>query len=431
MKKKITALILAAAIAIMAAGCGTSGESTSTSVESTAESSSVTTDTSEETSSSDTTTSFVTKDSITVSETYSSTADGEHAIDADGTDAEYSNISVTKTGDSSSEDADFYGDNAAIIAQNGATLTISEAVIETDGSHANAVFSYGEGTTVNISDSYIETTGNNSGGLMTTGGGTTIATNLTVVTYGNSSAAIRSDRGGGTVNVTGGSYSTYGVGSPVIYSTADITVTGATLTSDGSEGVVVEGSNSVELIDCTVTANNTELNSDNSDLYKAVMIYQSMSGDAAEGEATFTMNGGTFTNLNGDMFFVTNTTATINLTNVTFTGADGNFLTISAAGWGNSGSNGGDVTLNASDQVIEGDMYIDSISSLILNLSDGSSFTGAINTDGQEGDVTVTLDGGSVWTLTGDSYITSLDVVDGTIDLNGYTLYVNGVEYTA
>jgi len=43
----------------------------------------------------------------------------------------------------------------------------------------------------------------------------------------------------------------------------------------------------------------------------------------------------------------------------------------------------------------------------------------------------VELSGGSKWTLTGDSYITSLTCDADSIDLNGYTLYVNGKAYTA
>ena len=70
------------------------------------------------------------------------------------------------------DEADFYGANAAIFATNGGTLDLTEITVNTDGKHANGVFSYGEGTTVTISDSVIETSGNCSGGLMTTGGGT-------------------------------------------------------------------------------------------------------------------------------------------------------------------------------------------------------------------------------------------------------------------
>ena len=366
-----------------------------------------------------------------VTETISNSTDEEHAITADGETASYSNIAVEKTGDAEGDEADFYGANAAIFATNGATLDLSEITVSTDGTHANGVFSYGEGTTVNISDSVIETTGNCSGGLMTTGGGTMYATNLTIHTTGNSSAAIRSDRGGGTVNVTGGSYTTDGTGSPVIYSTADITVSDAQMESTASQGVVVEGHNSVTLNNVNLTASNTTKNSDKSEWYQAVMIYQSMSGDAAEGLASFAMNGGTLTNLNGDIFFVNNTTATIDLTGAAIVNEDedGVFLRAAAAGWGSEGSNGGHVTMTAAQQTIDGDMIVDEVSSLNLYLTESSSYTGAINTDGAAGDVYVEIEDGSTWTLTGDSYITSLTCGAGSINLNGYKLYVNGEEY--
>ena len=369
--------------------------------------------------------------SVVSGTSFTDSSNGGHAILADGENAEYSGITVTKTGDSSGDDADFYGENAAVFATNGATLTISDAVISSDGTHANGVFSYGEGTTVNISDSEIHTVGNCSGGLMTTGGGTMNATDLTILTKGNSSAAIRSDKGGGTVNVTGGSYTTEGSGSPAIYSTADITVTDAYLESKVSQGVVIEGRNSVTLNNCTLVASNIKKNSRKSSIYEAVMIYQSMSGDASVGTSEFTMNGGSLTNANGDIFFVNNTACIITLNGATIVNNDatGAFLRAEAAGWGTEGSNGGKVILKATAQEMDGDILVDEISVLNLYLNEGSSFTGALNPEGQEGDVYVELDASSIWTLTGDSYVSSLTCPAGSIDLNGYKLYVDGVEY--
>ena len=371
------------------------------------------------------------KDTITINETYENHEDGEHAITADGEDLSYENIAVVKSGDSSGDEADFYGENAAVFATNQATLNLSQIVVETDGTHANGVFSYGEGTTVNISDSVIETSGNCSGGIMTTGSGTMNASNLNIHTTGNSSAAIRSDRGGGTVNVDGGSYVTEGKGSPVVYSTADITVSNAYMESTSSQGIVVEGQNSVTLNDVQLIAANISKNSDKSDWYQAVMIYQSMSGDADEGLASFTMNGGSLLNKNGDIFFVNNTVATINLSNVEITNEDedGLFLRAAAAGWGSSGSNGGHVTINASKQKIDGEILVDEISTLNFYLKDESVFTGSINPDGQEGEVYVEIEEGSKWVLSSDSYITSLTCFADSIDLNGYKLYVSGEEY--
>ena len=375
----------------------------------------------------------ITEDTEVDSETYTSTGDDENALRVDGATVTLKDITIEKTAGSSSntEDGDFYGLNAGLLVLNGATATITGATVNTSVTNGNGVFSYGEGTVVNISDSTIRTTENNSGGIQTTGGGTMNATNLDVETQGNSAAAIRSDRGGGTVNVDGGSYVTNGTGSPAIYCTADISVSDATLTANASEGVVVEGKNSVALTDCDVTGNmSNTYNGDSDENIHCIMIYQSMSGDADVGEATFSAEGGSITAKTGDMFYITNTDCEITLKDVAFTLANDVFLRVegnsSSRGWGTEGANGGDVTLTADSQEFTGNILVDEISSLVLTMKNGTSYEGAINPDGDGGTVDVTLDDDSTWTLTGDSYITSFDGDTSNITANGYHLYVNG-----
>ena len=299
----------------------------------------------------------------------------------------------------------------------------------------NGVFSYGEGTIVNIFDSTITTTADNSGGIQTTGGGTTNASNLTVETSGNSAAAIRSDRGGGTVNADEGTYTSNGYNSPAVYSTADITVSNAALTANNSEALVIEGSNSITLNDCDVTGNmsDTEGTSSDENVHN-VMIYQSMSGDAEVGTSSFSMTGGSLTAKNGDMFYITNTHSVISLSGVSITNEDedANLMTITgnsaSHGWGSAGSNGAQAEVTASDQVLQGNIVVDTISTLDLTLSDGSTFTGTINiTDNEAGgtavsdNAVVTIDEGCTWTLTGDCTISSL-TNNGTINFNSYTI---------
>ena len=350
-----------------------------------------------------------------------------------------SNLTIEKTGDSDGGDnTSFYGTNSAILAKDGAVVTIKNVNINTNATGANGVFSYGgsaktnnsssDGTTINISDSTITTLKGNSGGIMTTGGGTTNAKNLTITTNGQSSAAIRSDRGGGIVNVDGGVYTSNGVGSPAIYSTAEITVKNAKLISTTSEGAIIEGKNSITLENVELTDSNVK--NVKSKTYKNIFIYQSMSGDAAEGVATFTAKNSTITTNNGDSIYVSNTSAIINLENNTFINNDSNgyFFRAQADAWGKDGSNGGKATLNLTNQVIDGNIGVDEISSLTINMT-SSSLKGII--DAKDGNVTVKLDKLSTITLTGDSYITSLDNADSSnsnINLNGYKLYVNGVE---
>lgn len=368
---------------------------------------------------------------------YESTGDDENALRVDGATVTLTGITVDKSSGATSntENGDFYGMNAALLATNGANVTISSATVTSSTQNGNGVFSYGNGTVVTISDSTIVTTKDNSGGIQTTGGGTTYATNLEVETSGNSSAAIRSDRGGGTVVVNDGSYTSSGYNSPAIYSTADIAVSNATLVANNSEALVIEGKNSIALVDCVVYGNMSVTKGTSSDEnVHNVMTYQSMSGDAAVGTSSFSMEGGSLTSNNGDMFYITNTACTITLSNATLVSNDDdsylfNITGNSAShGWGSAGSNGAQATVTCSNQILEGGIRVDSISTLALVLEEGSSFTGTINvvpnTEGGtavQGNAIVTVEAGCIWTLTGDCTITSLDC-NGVLNLNGYTI---------
>ena len=188
--------------------------------------------------------------------TYTSTNADENAIRAEGdVTASLDGVTVEKTdGAASSNDASsFYGLNSAILALDNATLNITGGTVTATTEGANGVFAY-DGATINIADTVINVSGGNAGGIEVAGGGTMVATNLTV--NATVKAAIRSDRGGGNLTVDGGTYTTSGSsGAPAIYSTANIVVSNATLTANDSEAVVVEGLNSVTLVDRDVSGN--------------------------------------------------------------------------------------------------------------------------------------------------------------------------------
>ena len=389
-------------------------------------------------------------------QTYTSTTSDENALLINTSDSvTIASPTVTKSGGPSGHAGDeysFYGINSGIMVKGGGTTTITGGTINTTAAGANGVFSYGansgttnatgDGTTVNISDTTITTTGSGSGGIMTTYGGTTVASNLTITTSGGSSAPIRTDRGGGWVTVTGGSYTSSGSGSPAIYSTADVRVSDATLVSKTSEGVCIEGTGSIALTNSNLTATNSNLNG-NATFYDTIMIYQSQSGDASSGTSTFTMTGGSLTSNKGHVFHVTNTTAVVTLSSVDIANndSDGILFSVSDDGW-SGGSN--IATLNASSQELDGAILVGSNSTLTINLT-GSDFTGYTSgniTNGKGttvstsiGTVNMTMDSDSVWTLTADSYVTSLADSGVTnysnINLNGYTLYINGTAITS
>lgn len=225
----------------------------------------------------------------------------------------------------------------------------------------------------------------------------------------------------------------------MIYSTGNITLESSEGTANAAQCVVVEGKNSATVTDSSITSSAAG-NRGDVDVC-GVMIYQSMSGDAGEGTGTFTSSGSVLSiQTSSDyystapMFFVANTEAVINLTETELSFGSG--ILLSAQGtdeWGEDGSNGGDVILNADSQTLSGDIVLDDISSLEMNLT-SSNYSGIINGDNASSSVVITLDEALSITLTGDSYVTELNDSDSSysnIDFNGYTLYVNGTALEA
>ena len=89
------------------------------------------------------------------------------------------------------------------------------------------------------------------------------------------------------------------------------------------------------------------------------MLYQSFSGDAGVGEASFQAVDSTLRHdSDGPMFFVTNTTAKASLQNVALVQPWDTLVNVAAGRWGKSGANGGDFTLTAKDQTLTDDAYV-------------------------------------------------------------------------
>lgn len=351
-------------------------------------------------------------------DTISATAMGASAVKVTNSGSLTLNgVTLNKTGNTSSEDnSNFYGLNAALLATAGSTITLNDSTISTAATGSNAVLATGAGSTVNVSGVTINTTADSSRGLDATYSGTVNATNTNITTSGTHSVSIATDRGNGTVNVTGGTMNTTGTDSPGIYSTGNITVTNALLTATGSEAAVIEGKNSI-------TLNNTNLSGAKK---SGVMLYQSFSGDAEVGTSTFNMTGGSLAAYAGPLFYATNTDAVINLKNAGLTAASGILLNAAADQWGTAGANGASVTLNANAQPLTGDVTADSISSVAVVLSNGSSLSGAIDNANTAKSASLTLDANSTWNVTGDSYLSALitSVADfSNIQDNGYDIY--------
>ena len=326
-----------------------------------------------------------------------------------------------KTGDTTSDDnSNFRGQNAVVLGIEGSQINIKGSNITSNSKGSNAVFATGEGSVINVENTNIHTKSDSSRGLDATYKGTVNGKNLTITTEGAHSATLATDRGEGTITAEAAKLTTSGEGSPVIYSTGNIMVNNVNGIANNSEVGVVEGKNSITLTNSNVTG------------YKdnGFMLYQSFSGDAESGIARLKAENNTLTtHATGAFLYVNNTTAEVDLSNNVISMPNTSTLVKAAADsrWGKTGENGGHLTLRTSNQELSGNIMADSISTIALDMTNGSNLVGAVNTDNAAKEVTVKLSKDSNWILTGDSYVKSLNNEDTTgsnIHLNGYKLVV-------
>ena len=306
---------------------------------------------------------------------------------------------LSKTGDSSSADAsNFTGQNAIILANN-SNAVLENLTLTSDADGANAIFATGEKAQVTAKHIKIHTKNNSSRGLDATYGGTIHAEDVDITTEGAHCGALATDRGEGNVIVNGAKIHTSGEGSPCIYSTGNIQLTNGEGVATGSEIAVVEGKNSITLQNANLTGH----------IKHGVMLYQSFSGDANVGVASFTAKDSVLNNnSSGPMFYITNTTAKAALENTTLNQSGDILVKVTSDRWGSAGKNGGDFTLNAQNQQLKGQILANNISKVTLNLGEGSTFSGTINNDNQAEAANISLTKGASWQLTADAYVTTI-----------------------
>ena len=311
----------------------------------------------------------------------SATADQAVFLVVNGGRLTITNARIAKAGDATSsgqhgvdDSYSFYGLNSAVVVVGqGSSVTVSETTLTTDASGANAVVATGSASAT-VTSCAIATTGESSRGLHATYAGVITGSDLTIETQGAHCAALATDRGSGTVTVDGtNTFTTNGDGSPCLYSTGQITVSGLTGQANASQAVVVEGKNHATVSSSTLTSASAK---------GGVMLYQSMSGDAADADATTEVSTLAMTGVNltcthrVPILYVTNTSSQATLTGCTLT-ATGGLATAAEDRWGTAGSNGGVLALTLDATASDGAITAGSESSSITVVTaNGGTATG-------------------------------------------------------
>lgn len=327
-----------------------------------------------------------------------------------GDKREYSYYKFTKTGNTANASlADSYGINSAIIARGGAELVIWDSLVISSGDHSHGIFSFGSGTSSTISDCVVITQADNSRAIVSTQNASVTLKHVTAETQGASSAALFASNSG-SITAKRGYYFATGRNSPAIHSLSTISVSNAKIYSEMSHAAILEANGTLSLSSCDVDSE-----------YSAAFLVQHSSAEDTEEHATLTVSGGNIDCGSTAVFLVQGTGADISLSNASIVNenSEGSFLA----------AEGASVNLTLSSQVVDGVLTADDSSSLTVNLTESSLFTGAINNQSTKAKISVRISD-SLWSLTGDSNISSLTCSSNDIELNGYTLLVSGKEYT-
>ena len=336
-----------------------------------------------------------------------------------------------RAGDATSLDnALQYGLNAAVLARANAQLLLLNSDVAASALGAGGVFAYGG--RAQLDHSVVRATGASSFALAASGGGSVSTRESNLSTQGAAAPALVAGTGG-ELFLEGGMAATGGEASPAVVARGSVTASNATLRANNSEAIAIDGG-SVTLSDCAVSGRMPDAALAGAKLSPyCVALYQS--GGASGALSAFSMTRGALSAIRGDLFFATNTGASIYLEGVSLSLAEGRaLLRVSgndgSRGWGEAGKNGADCAVIAKDQQLFGDVVVDALSSVSLTLRGTTAYTGTVNTANTARAAKVILEDGAAWTLTGNAYLTAFTGRVGGIVTNGYTVFVNGAALT-
>lgn len=271
--------------------------------------------------------------------------------------------------------------SAAVTAIADAVVVLTDAQVI--GSEGGGLLVDG-GAKVEMLGGAIKTSGQEAPGVLAAGNASATLSDTTVATSGDLSVAVSAGTGG-LVVVTGGALKTTGEGSPVLISAGEIRVSGTVATAKASEGAVVEGVARLVIKDSVLVATRNH-----------GVRFVPGAPDGPTGVGQFTMTGGSLTALEGPLFTSSHPSATVALNQVSLVPLSGILVRLEA---------GSGLSLDADSQILKGDLLVDPDSVLKLTLRNGSTWFGAADQEKTAKEVNVTLEGGSVWTVTADSRV--------------------------
>lgn len=314
-----------------------------------------------------------------------------------GVDLILTNLRMNKTsGGIVDSDRRQTGVNSALLADAASRVRVEFCDVTSHAPQSDGITASGDSTRIIITKGTVTTNRPGSVGISSIHGAVISVTETNMTTYDHQSAAFYA-LDGGKLDITAALGKTGGQGSPLFHSSGVMTATKCRMTSGKwTVGNVEDGS--LDLSKNVVSAGGVS----------GFLLYSTKDDNNVHSVLNLTQNS--ISVGEGPLFMVTNNNdANIIVQGNSFKCKSDELIQVKADEWGVKGSNGGHATLTVNKQTLKGDSFVDSISSLNVELNKGARLNGKINKEENRcAKVHVQVNAGGRWTSKGDSYITSI-----------------------
>ncbi|SEK52245.1 glycosyl hydrolase family 28-related protein [Ruminococcus albus] len=245
--------------------------------------------------------------------------------------------------------------------------------------------------------------------------GSVFGWDLTVHSAGAASSVIYAEKGSGNMVISGGSYSSGGEDSPAAESDSVIAISEASLKGGKSEAVRIANPGMMYIYNCQLS---TDVKKSDDGLTAAAVLYGNSPYGAEDKLSRLYVEGGSISS-RGDVIFTTNCKSEIILKGTKLSSDRGGYLLKCVSdptrwGWGRKYSGGAVCSLILMGQELYGQMLCDSLSTLNILVSKGSTYRGTPESAsagtlcGDRGNISVSVDESSVWVIDRDCTVSEL-----------------------
>lgn len=315
-----------------------------------------------------------------------------------GVDLILTAMRLNKTSGAAIDEYRSTGHNSAVLADGGSKVLMEMCDVNTHIAQADGIVAKGEGTSVTIQEGSVSVTRSESAAVNALDNATFAVDGTTVKTFSSQSPSYYAANGG-VIALDNGKGENSGQASPLFYAAPDGLITAAKCRMFANAWAIAT------LDGGKVTLNSNELTAGS---VCGFLMHGIGTRNDVTGVLELTKNK--ITVAEGPLFIVTNTNARIKLSGNSISSSSRELLSVRSDDWGVKGQNGGHAVLNVGKQSLSGNITVDSISSLRLELEKGAKLTGSINgVENRAAQVNVVMAAGSGWTIKSDCHITSIE----------------------